>query len=123
MSCGNPSAPTATVTLRLPDGSEKTDAAVGTGPVDAVYQAVSRIVDIPNELIEFSVQSVTKGIDAMGEVTIRLRHDSGIFAGHSADTDIVVASAYAYIAALNRLYVAIAAEASAEMEKAPAVAL
>ncbi|MGD1938596.1 MAG: 2-isopropylmalate synthase [Cyanophyceae cyanobacterium] len=123
VSCGNPSAPTATVTLRLPDGSEKTDAAVGTGPVDAVYQAVSRIVDIPNELIEFSVQSVTKGIDAMGEVTIRLRHDEGVFAGHSADTDIVVASAYAYIAALNRLYVAIAAEASAEMEKAPAVAL
>ncbi|MEM1427537.1 MAG: 2-isopropylmalate synthase, partial [Cyanobacteria bacterium P01_H01_bin.130] len=105
VSCGNPSAPTATVTLRLPDGSEATDAAVGTGPVDAVYRAVNRIVDLPNELIEFAVQSVTEGIDAMGEVTIRLRHDSGVFAGHSANTDIVVASAYAYVTALNRLYV------------------
>ena len=107
VSCGNPAAPTATVTLRLPDGSEATDAAVGTGPVDAVYRAVNRIVDLPNELIEFAVQSVTEGIDAMGEVTIRLRHESGVFSGHSANTDIVVASAYAYITALNRLYVSV----------------
>ena len=107
VSCGNPAAPTATVTLRLPDGSEATDAAVGTGPVDAVYRAVNRIVDLPNELIEFAVQSVTEGIDAMGEVTIRLRHDSGVFAGRSANTDIVVASAYAYVTALNRLYVSV----------------
>ena len=58
---------------------------------------------VPNELVEFSVKSVTEGIDAMGEVTIRLRRDGSLFSGHSADTDVVVASAQAYVNALNRL--------------------
>ena len=81
-----------------------TDAAIGTGPVDAVYKAINRVVKVPNELIEFSVKSVTAGIDAMGEVTIRLRYQDRIYSGHSADTDIIVASARAYLNALNRLY-------------------
>jgi 2-isopropylmalate synthase len=55
-------------------------------------------------LIEFSVQSVTAGIDAIGEVTIRLQYEDKIFAGYSANTDIIVASAQAYVNALNRLY-------------------
>jgi 2-isopropylmalate synthase len=75
--------------------------------VDAVYKAVNRVVQIPNQLIEFSVQAVTAGIDAVGEVTIRLRHEGHIFSGHSANTDIIVASAQAYIKALNRLYAAL----------------
>jgi 2-isopropylmalate synthase len=54
-------------------------------------------------LVEFSVQSVTEGIDAMGKVTIRLRHDGKIYSGNAANTDIIVASACAYIKALNRL--------------------
>ncbi|MDA0268226.1 MAG: 2-isopropylmalate synthase [Cyanobacteria bacterium] len=105
VSCGDHSRPTATVTLRTPEGEEFTDAATGTGPVDAVYRAVNRLVDIPNELIEFSVQSVTAGIDAIGEVTIRVRHEDRVFSGHAANTDIVVASTQAYLNALNRLYV------------------
>ncbi|MGA0200401.1 MAG: alpha-isopropylmalate synthase regulatory domain-containing protein, partial [Prochlorotrichaceae cyanobacterium] len=64
---------------------------------------INRIITIPNELIEFSVKSVTEGIDAMGEVTIRLRHEDRIFSGHAANTDIIVASAQAYVNALNRL--------------------
>lgn len=104
VSCGDHSRPTATVILRTPDGQELTDAAIGTGPVDAVYKAINRVVDIPNQLIEFSVQSVTAGIDALGEVTIRLRHEDQIFSGHGANTDIIVASAQAYMNALNRLY-------------------
>ncbi|MEM6836794.1 MAG: 2-isopropylmalate synthase [Cyanobacteria bacterium P01_C01_bin.120] len=104
VSCGDRAQPTATVTLRTPDGEELTDAAIGTGPVDAVYRAVNRVVNIPNELIEFSVQSVTAGIDAIGEVTIRIRHETTVFSGHSANTDIVVASTQAYLNALNRLY-------------------
>lgn len=104
VSCGDHARATATVTLRTPDGQELSDAAIGTGPVDAVYRAVNRVVDIPNQLIEFSVQSVTAGIDAIGEVTIRLRHEDRIFSGHAANTDIVVASTQAYINALNRLY-------------------
>jgi 2-isopropylmalate synthase len=104
VSCGNQARPTATVCLRTPAGEELMDAAIGTGPVDAVYKAINRVVNVPNELIEFSVQSVTKGIDAMGEVTIRLRHDKRVFSGHAANTDIIVASAQAYVNALNRLY-------------------
>ena len=103
VSCGDRSRPTATVTLRTPQGKELTDAAIGTGPVDAVYKAINRVVDVPNKLIEFSVKSVTAGIDAMGEVTIRLQHEDKIYSGHAADTDIIVASARAYISALNRL--------------------
>lgn len=104
VSCGDHACPTATVTIRTPSGEELMDAAIGTGPVDAVYKAINRVVDIPNELIEFSVQSVTAGIDAIGEVTIRLRHEDRIFSGHGANTDIIVASAQAYTNALNRLY-------------------
>lgn len=104
VSCGDNSRPTATVALRTPAGEELTDAAIGTGPVDAVYKAINRVVNVPNELIEFSVQSVTKGIDAMGEVTIRLRHNERVYSGHAANTDIIVASAQAYVNALNRLY-------------------
>jgi 2-isopropylmalate synthase len=103
VSCGNNARPTATVTLRTPEGQELTDAATGTGPVDAVYKAINRVVNVPNELIEFAVQSVTAGIDAIGEVTIRLRYQGRVFSGHAANTDIIVASAQAYINALNRL--------------------
>ncbi|NEO29179.1 MAG: 2-isopropylmalate synthase [Symploca sp. SIO3C6] len=103
VSCGNKARPTATVALRTPSGEELTDAAIGTGPVDAVYKAINRVIDVPNELIEFSVQSVTAGIDAIGEVTIRLRYQKRVFSGHAANTDIIVASAQAYVNALNRL--------------------
>ena len=61
---------------------------------------------MPNELIEFSVKSVTEGIDAIGEVTIRIRSGSKTYTGRGASTDIMVASAKAYINALNRLLAA-----------------
>lgn len=115
VSSGDHSRPTATVTLRTPQGEELTDAAIGTGPVDAVYKAINRVVQIPNQLIEFSVQSVTAGIDAMGEVTIRLCHQDRIYSGHSADTDIIVASARAYLNALNRLYSALQVQKTEEL--------
>lgn len=104
VSCGDRSRPTATVTIRTPNGEELTDVAIGTGPVDAVCKAVNRVVNVPNDLIEFSVQSITAGIDALGEVTIRLRHEGLVYSGHAANTDVIVASAEAYVNALNRLY-------------------
>jgi len=108
VSCGDRAIPTATVTVVMPDGQEITDASVGTGPVDAIYKAINRIVNVPNQLIEYSVQSVTAGIDALGEVTIRLKHpDAGTLSGHSANTDVIVASARAYLSALNKLYFAL----------------
>ena len=103
VSCGTNLQPTATVTLRDGDGIDLTEAAIGTGPVDAVCQALNHLAQVPNELVEFRIQSVTEGIDAMGEVTIRLRHQGVLYSGHAADTDIVVAAAQAFVNALNRL--------------------
>ena len=103
VSCGDRNIPTATVKLVAPDGKLVADAALGTGPVDAIYKAINRLVGVPNKLIEFSVNSVTEGIDAMGEVTIRIENDGMVYTGRGADTDIIVASAKAYINALNRL--------------------
>lgn len=103
VSCGTNLQPTATVTLRDGDGIDLTEAAIGTGPVDAVCQALNHLAQVPNELVEFSIKSVTEGIDAMGEVTIRLRHQGVLYSGHAADTDIVVAAAHAFVNALNRL--------------------
>ena len=104
VSCGSTSKPTATITLYdTEELTESTVVALGTGPVDAVCEALNILAKVPNELIEFSVKSVTEGIDALGEVTIRIRHNGKIYSGHSADTDVVVASANAYVNALNRL--------------------
>jgi len=104
VSCGNTSKPTATITLlNTEDNTEDTAVSIGTGPVDAVCEALNKLAKVPNELIEFSVKSVTEGIDALGEVTIRIRKDNKIYSGHSADTDVVVAAANAYVNALNRL--------------------
>ncbi len=106
VSCGDHSIPTATVRLIAPDGQALADAALGTGPVDAVYQAINRIIRVSNTLTEYTVKSVTEGIDAMGEVLIRIESDGVTYTGRGADTDIIVASAKAYMNALNRLLAA-----------------
>ena len=80
-----------------------TDASTGTGPVDAVCKAIDRIVQESNVLTEFRVGSVTEGIDAIGDVTIRIEKDGNTYVGRGSDTDIIVASAKAYMNALNRL--------------------
>jgi 2-isopropylmalate synthase len=112
VTCGDHSIPTATVRIRGPDGEVSCDADHGTGPVDAVYRAINRVIGEPNELIEFSIQAVTEGIDAVGRVIIRIQADDPVkengverrvFSGRGSDTDIVVASAKAYLFALNRL--------------------
>tara|TARA_Y100001968_G_scaffold319265_1_gene350545 strand:+ start:3507 stop:5126 length:1620 start_codon:yes stop_codon:yes gene_type:complete len=106
VSCGTSLKPTATITITGEDQEEKTSVSLGTGPVDAVVRALDSLTEEPNELIEFSVKSVTEGIDALGEVTIRIRRDGKLFSGHSADTDVVVAAANAYLNAINRLIAA-----------------
>jgi len=106
VSCGDKGIPTATVRLIDPDGKILADAALGTGPVDAIYKAINRIVGVANELTEFTVKSVTEGIDAIGEVLIRIESEGVTYTGRGADTDIIVASAKAYMNALNRLLAA-----------------
>lgn len=102
VSTGDHGTPTATVRLIDPEGNTSEDAAIGTGPVDAIYQAINRVTNTENTLTEFSVKSVTEGIDAQGEVTIRVETNGDAYQGRAADTDILVASARAYLHALNR---------------------
>ncbi|HLB47539.1 MAG TPA: 2-isopropylmalate synthase [Anaerolineales bacterium] len=132
--CGTLGMPTATVRLRGPDGASVVRAAMGTGPVDATYKAIDEIVNAPNTLLEFVIHAVTAGIDALGEVTVRIEGKNGhrtmdaqseteqprTFGGHGADTDIIVASAKAYLSALNKLLVA--SGKYGEAEKAAEVA-
>ncbi len=103
--CGTMGMPTATVKMLDQDGEELVVSAVGTGPVDASYRAIDAIVKAPNELLEFNVHSVTEGIDALGEVTVRITpaNSNRTFGGYGADSDIIVSSVKAYVAALNRM--------------------
>jgi 2-isopropylmalate synthase len=138
VACGTMGMPTASVRLRDVAGNMHVVASVGTGPVDASYKAIDKIVQAPNTLQEFVVHAVTEGIDALGEVTVRIKSagdeldDSPMinaqtnviqartFGGYGADTDIVVASVKAYLSALNKMLVAIGRYEPVEM---PAVEL
>ena len=94
--------PEARVTLKA-HGVERTASAIGGGPVDAVYKAIESIVGESANLALYSVNNITSGTDAQGEVTVRLEKAGRIIHGHGADTDIVIASAKAYVEALNKL--------------------
>jgi 2-isopropylmalate synthase len=102
VSCGNQLVPTATVRLGTPDGRTLVHTATGTGPVDAAYRAINALVPLENELTEFSVKSITEGIDAQGEVVVRIQCDGRTYTGRGADTDIIVAAAKAVLQAINR---------------------
>jgi len=120
--CGTLSLATASVRLRGPDGATRVAASVGTGPVDAAFRAIDELVRRPATLIDYSVRSVTEGIDALAEVSVRVNSSASEAArplnpqrdsveapswrGHGADTDIVVASVKAYLGALNRMLAA-----------------
>jgi 2-isopropylmalate synthase len=104
---GDQGLPMAGVRIIGPDGKTPIEgSSLGTGPVDAVYKAINLCVKVPNTLTEFSVKSVTEGIDAIGEVLIRIESKGVTYTGRGADTDIIVSSAKAYINALNRLLAA-----------------
>ena len=121
VTCGTMGMPTATVRLKGPDGKVHVHAAMGSGPIDATYKAIDAIIKMPNVLLEFNVHAITEGIDALGEVTVRVQSKDDdsktmdaqkeipyarVFGGHGADTDIIVASAKAYLNALNKLIIA-----------------
>jgi 2-isopropylmalate synthase len=113
VTCGKTGMPTATIHLRDEQGESLVDAAVGVGPVDATFKAIDKLVswkyDIEFTLLEFAVHAVTEGIDALGEVTVRVETNEDAprtFGGHGADLDVIVASAKAYISAINRMMAA-----------------
>lgn len=104
ISCGFPLTPTATLTLINPEGENVTVCEWGTGPVDAAFKAIDKVVGEDVDLTEYAVTAVTRGIDALGEVTVRIKTDSNeMYIGRGADGDIIVSSAKAYLNALNRM--------------------
>ena len=130
VACGTMGLPTATVRLVGPDGSIHTHASIGTGPVDAAFKAIDAIVESNSTLVEFVIHAITEGIDAQGEVTVRIEANDIVsnrlnaqneteqphtFGGYGADTDIVVASAKAYLSALNKMFVATGQHGSKEI--------
>ncbi len=120
ITCGTNGMPTATVRLHGPSGELLVRAAVGTGPVHAAFKAIDEIVQAPAELLEYAINAVTEGIDALGHASVRVRasgpdgrvnpqHGAGqapILHGHAADSDVLVASTKAYLNALNRVLAA-----------------
>lgn len=98
--------PVASLTLSVDDEESQVQMA-GSGPVDAAYKAIEAIVASGTELQLYSVNNITSGTDAQGEVNVRLEKGGRIVSGQGADTDIVIASAKAYINALNKILVPI----------------
>jgi 2-isopropylmalate synthase len=94
--------PSATVRIII-NGIPHQESAWGDGPVDAVYNAINKIVGAKVELDRYAIQAVTSGTDAIGGVNIRIRANGHVIGGHGTSTDIVEASAKAFIDALNRL--------------------
>ena len=102
--CGDPLVPTAVATITDEQGTRHVVSATGTGPIDASYKAIDKIVSVRGDLQEFAVKAITRGIDAIGEVVVRVQSDDGrIYTGRGSDTDIIVSSAKAYLNAINRV--------------------
>ena len=102
ISSGMDQKPTAVIKLRINDELiEKTEH--GDGPVDAVFKAIASITGTKSKLLKYEVKAITGGTDALGEVVVSLEEDSNSVSGHGNDTDIIIASAKAYINALNKL--------------------
>src|SRR3954470_15853369 len=100
---GTNSIPTATVTLRDAAGEQLQDASVGDGPVDAIYSAIQRLTGIKVTVTDYRIRAVTRGKEALGEVQVELEHTDRKIRGRGISTDILEASALAYLGAINRL--------------------
>jgi 2-isopropylmalate synthase len=102
---GTNAIPTATVSLAKEEKTV-TDAATGDGPVDAIYEAIGRITGVKLPLTDYALRALTGGKEAQGEVTIEVEHKGRKFRARGVSTDIVEASAKAYLAAVNRVLTA-----------------
>ena len=102
--CGTHGPQSADIVMEI-DGDEKASVTTGDGPVDATFKAIKSLVDHSARLQLYQVHAVTEGTDAQATVSVRMEEEGRIATGQSADTDTVVASAKAYINALNRLLV------------------
>ena len=101
--CDSDKKPHAKIKLNI-KGEDKEASAEGDGAVDAAFNAIKNIIDLKVELKLYSVNNITSGTDAQGEVTVRVVKDDLIVNGHGSDTDIVKASVLAYLNAINKIY-------------------
>jgi len=99
---GNVTVPTATVQIEV-DGQLMQEAGFGDGPVDATFKTIKKITRTKSKLLQFSINAITSGTEAQGEVTVKLEERGHTVIGQGADTDVIVASAKAYINALNKM--------------------
>lgn len=99
---GNLTVPTATVQMEV-DGQLLQEAGFGDGPVDATFKTIKKITRTKSKLLQFAINAITSGTEAQGEVTVRLEEKGNVVIGQGADTDVIVASAKAYINALNKI--------------------
>ena len=99
---GNITVPTATVKMEV-DGQLLQEAGFGDGPVDATFKTIKKITRTKSKLLQFAINAITSGTEAQGEVTVRLEEKGNTVIGQGADTDVIVASAKAYINALNKM--------------------
>jgi 2-isopropylmalate synthase len=102
---GTGTLPTASVRMRCKD-EKKLAAAFGDGPVDAAYEAIRQAIGLTPELENYSIRAVTSGKEALGEATVRIRDNGRTFIGRGVSTDIIEASAKAYVDAINRMVAA-----------------
>ncbi|MEW6713965.1 MAG: 2-isopropylmalate synthase [Nitrospirota bacterium] len=102
ISAGLHEKPKAVIKLKI-KGKDKQKTTTGDGPVDAVYKAIALLTGTKSKLLKYEVKSITGGTDALGEVMVTLEENGKSMSGHGADTDIIVASAKAYVNALNKL--------------------
>jgi 2-isopropylmalate synthase len=100
---GSSAIPTATVTLKDSNGQTVQDASIGDGPVDAIYSAIQRLTGVKAELTDYRIRSISKGRDAQGEAMVELLHNGRTLKGRGLSTDILEASALAYLGAITRL--------------------
>jgi 2-isopropylmalate synthase len=99
---GNVTVPTATVQMEA-DGKLLQEAGFGDGPVDATFKTIKKITRTKSKLLQFAINAITSGTEAQGEVTVKLEEKGNTVIGQGADTDVIVASAKAYINALNKI--------------------
>jgi 2-isopropylmalate synthase len=99
---GNVTVPTATVQMEV-DGKQALEAGFGDGPVDATFKTIKKLTKTKSKLLQFAINAITGGTEAQGEVTVRLLEKGYTVIGQGADTDVIVASAKAYINALNKM--------------------
>jgi 2-isopropylmalate synthase len=101
---GNQTIPTATIKISQ-EGKILQEAACGDGPVDAVYNAIDRLTGNTAKLIDYSLKAITRGKDAQGEVIVHLKSKEKEVTGRGSSTDIIEASAKAYLNAINKLVI------------------